>query len=253
MARTFSHWISGTAWLLVILFATPSPAIAQESCSAESPAHRTAVVELFTSEGCSSCPPADLWVLQQAEQTPSTRVIYLSQHVPYWDYLGWQDRFALSHSEQRQRSLARSNSTSVYTPQFFVSGESPQRLGLNHLNKLIRNVQKKPSGVNLKLKKMGKKVKVIWQDSPSPDSRLILAITTRQVSSRVTAGENRGRELNHGQVIRWWQDQAIGQLGNNSYAFDLPRINDDGNGKIIVMMQKGKHILQALAIDRNCG
>ena len=104
------------------LLATAAPLSAQQQY--ESPAERVTVVELFTSHGCSSCPPADDW-MHRLGQAPGlwNQVIPLAFHVDYWDYLGWQDRFATAEHSQRQRDYRRSGALgSVYTPGVLVNG-----------------------------------------------------------------------------------------------------------------------------------
>src|SRR5271166_3468453 len=92
------------------------------SCAATAGAQpRPAVVELFTSEGCSSCPPAERYI---GELTQRSDVLALTFHVDYWDDLGWRDRFALPASVQRQRNYARSlRLSTVYTPQVIIDGK----------------------------------------------------------------------------------------------------------------------------------
>lgn len=90
-----------------------------------SPQNRVAVLELYTSEGCSSCPPADRFLSQLKDSGISDRqLIPMAFHVTYWDYIGWNDRFAKKQFDQRQRELAYKNkSSTVYTPQFLLSGD----------------------------------------------------------------------------------------------------------------------------------
>lgn len=102
-----------------------SSPLAAESLRFESPAERVTVVELFTSHGCSSCPPADAW-LSHFTKDPGLwqRVIPIAFHVDYWDYLGWQDRFASKAYSQRQRDYRHTGGLgSVYTPGVLVNGE----------------------------------------------------------------------------------------------------------------------------------
>ena len=102
-----------------------SAPLAAETLRFESPVQRVTVVELFTSHGCSSCPPADAW-LRRFSEDPGLwqRVIPLAFHVDYWDYLGWQDRFASPAYSQRQRDYRHHGGLgSVYTPGVLVNGE----------------------------------------------------------------------------------------------------------------------------------
>ena len=103
----------------------PALALAEGSCTARSSAVAPTVVELYTSEGCSSCPPADRW-LSTLKGRPD--VLALAFHVTYWDRLGWPDRFARPEYTQRQYSLAqRAALSNVYTPQVLVNGQDWRR------------------------------------------------------------------------------------------------------------------------------
>ena len=118
------------------------PAHAAEPIVIESGATQTAVVELYTSEGCNSCPPADRW-LSRLAQTPQAEdeVLALAFHVDYWDYLGWKDRFSSSEYTSRQRQLGANNlQRTIYTPEFFVNGMEARGSG-TVLDK-IRSVQR---------------------------------------------------------------------------------------------------------------
>ena len=94
------------------------------ACTATSPAHTLALTELYTSEGCDSCPPADKWMSGLAARgLGPDKVVPLALHVDYWDYIGWKDVFAQPQFTERQRMLSRlSGSTFVYTPQVVVAG-----------------------------------------------------------------------------------------------------------------------------------
>ncbi|MEO8278089.1 MAG: DUF1223 domain-containing protein [Ideonella sp.] len=110
--------------LLVVALIVPTQGFAAASCEARSGATRVNVVELYTSEGCSSCPPADRWFSTLASDTQGANpVLPLAFHVTYWDRLGWADRFARPAYTERQYSVAASiGAAVVYTPQVIVNG-----------------------------------------------------------------------------------------------------------------------------------
>ena len=111
---------SSRFWLPVALILAACNATAQTTCQAISGERRTPVIELYTSEGCSSCPPADRWLSQWGSQP---EVIALAFHVDYWDRLGWPDRFASAEATARQHALAQAaGRVQVYTPQVIVDG-----------------------------------------------------------------------------------------------------------------------------------
>jgi hypothetical protein len=93
------------AWraLVVAALIPASPATAYADCQAHSPSHATALIELYTSEGCDSCPPADRWLSSLSKQKLGDRAVALALHVDYWDRLGWKDRFGSAGFSQRQR------------------------------------------------------------------------------------------------------------------------------------------------------
>ena len=110
------------------LLAATLPASAGAACDARSGPNTAALVELYTSEGCSSCPPADRQLSHLADSLDaSAEVVPLALHVGYWDRLGWADRFAQDRFAQRQDWLVQANrQRTVYTPQFFVAGAEIQ-------------------------------------------------------------------------------------------------------------------------------
>ncbi len=110
--------------LLALALVMPASGFAANSCEARSGATRVNVVELYTSEGCSSCPPADRWLSTLASDTGGANpVLPLAFHVTYWDRLGWADRFARPAYTERQYSVAAAiGAAVVYTPQVIVNG-----------------------------------------------------------------------------------------------------------------------------------
>ena len=115
-----------TAYLLLIgifSIAMLSPALGSE-CTAKSGERRVALLELYTSEGCNSCPPTDEWVSKlPSNGLTSDRIVPLAFHVDYWNYLGWQDVFSQTSFTERQRQTAQINSSGfIYTPQLVLTG-----------------------------------------------------------------------------------------------------------------------------------
>jgi hypothetical protein len=100
-------------------------------CDARSPEHTVALLELFTSEGCSSCPPADRWLQGlKGQGLGLDKVVPLSLHVGYWDAIGWKDPYAQARFTDRQRDYARQQrAASVYTPQVVLAGQDFRRWG----------------------------------------------------------------------------------------------------------------------------
>lgn len=191
---------------------------------------RPVLVELFTSEGCSSCPPADalLAKLDADQVVPGARVIVLSEHVTYWDRLGWRDPFSLEAMTRRQQQYSqRFNLDDVYTPQAVVDGAA-QLVGSDERG-LRRDVAQAAQETKLDVKIEGAQA--------SPDhtvqfhlrfaanastSHLVAALAEDTVQSSVTRGENAGRTLRHVAVVRTLQDFGTGSLDGRSLALRLP-------------------------------
>lgn len=162
------------------------------------------VVELFSSEGCSSCPPADAYLatLDAAQPLDGVDVIALEFHVDYWDDIGWKDPFSSREYSDRQYAYAHAlPDHRVYTPELVVQGRFSIAPGEGaRVQKLSRERSAKVS-----VRRQGSLVHVSAADIPpaSKDEREVwLAVTERGLRTHVTAGENRGRTLSHAPVVR---------------------------------------------------
>ncbi|WP_295120225.1 thioredoxin family protein [uncultured Chitinophaga sp.] len=165
-----------------------------------------AVVELFTSEGCSSCPPADK-ILEQLEQQHLDGQLYvLAFHVDYWDHQGWKDRFSdKTYSLRQQQYASWLNVRTVYTPQLIVNGSS-EHIGsdASAVSNVINHQLQQPASRSLKLegKVDGKRLTVQHNLNSVTGSNLVVTLVQRQARSRVKAGENAGSDLAHVQIVR---------------------------------------------------
>lgn len=182
----------------------------------KSPEHRVALFELYTSEGCSSCPPADHFLTKLKKQGVSDEeIIPLAFHVTYWDYIGWKDRFAKKQFDSRQRNLAhKKRKSTVYTPQFIFSGKD-FRLHAR-FNSVVSKFVEQKAQVNLVLtvkkpanKSMNKQVDELRIHLTSDISAdevenmdIYIAVVENNLSSDVRDGENEGRKLQHDYVVR---------------------------------------------------
>ena len=105
----------------MIALLAQAPAANAQLCRTDSPAHKVALVELYTSEGCSSCPPADRWLSALVSKPRDESIVALALHVDYWDYLGWRDRFSSPVFTQRQNTLTKLGQAQfAYTPEVFL-------------------------------------------------------------------------------------------------------------------------------------
>ena len=190
------------------------------------------LVELFTSEGCSSCPPADdlLSKLVKAETIPGVTVIALGEHVDYWNNLGWTDPYSKADFSQRQRGYsAIFDLESVYTPQMIVDGHEEFVGGdWNRARAAIAKAAQAPKGrIDLVLTQNPdldqhspvKKLTIQVKDLPgrSDDAEVLLAITENNLQTQVSRGENKGRDLRHSAVVR--ELNVIGQMRANENSY----------------------------------
>ena len=181
-------------------------------CESRSPARRVAVIELYTSEGCSSCPPADRWLSSlQARGFNADRVVPLAFHVDYWDYLGWRDRFAQAGFSARQRAqAARSGTRFVYTPQLLLSG-ADYRLALlgSAFPERLARINSRAPAAELRLAQRAGATGVsielagrVFEQSAQKFSETYVALIENDLGSEVRAGENNGKMLLHDFVVR---------------------------------------------------
>jgi hypothetical protein len=219
------------------------------------------VVELFTSEGCSSCPPADelLAKLEKTQPVPGARLIVLSEHVDYWNRLGWRDPFSSASFTDRQRQYVESlNQDGAFTPEAVVDGRtgfvgSDGRAAKNAILDALKQQKAQvmltaasgEGGINLTVD-----VKNI-ADSKGAD--VILAITETGLQSNVRSGENSGRVLKHTGVVR--RITVLGRTQGTAYttqtSISLPKEWKRENLRAVVFVQdrRTKHIIGAATTD----
>ena len=183
---------------------------------------RPVLVELFTSEGCSSCPPADQLLFQLERQpVPDAEVIVLGEHVDYWDQLGWLDRFSSRAFTVRQQHYAERFGGDSYTPQMVINGRV-EFVG-NDSEKALRSIAQQaksaePTEVHLVLN--GDHLHITVGGSDRHAWNVLCAITERNLSTKVGAGENHGRELHHTAVVR--QLSKVGSTKDGHFEGDVP-------------------------------
>jgi hypothetical protein len=189
-------------------------------CRAVSPPYTVALVELYTSQGCSSCPPADRWLSKLQGGPAPLRAVPLALHVGYWDYIGWKDPFARREFNDRQRRLAAHNgSGTVYTPEVFVgAGELADWGSPDRVAAALAAVNARPPQASIELQAhwvaaaatsapaaQQLAVQVRWSaDRSARDPQLLLAVKRGGYLTDVQAGENRGEQLRNDHVVRAW-------------------------------------------------
>ena len=208
----------GVAFLLVQLILVPISAA--ELCTAQSGPMRATVLELYTSEGCSSCPPADQWLSTLKASQATTGAVIQAFHVAYWDYIGWIDRFASPAHTTRQRKIASLNRlSSIYTPQAVRDGRDwPDwhRAASSSLGAATE-----PAAVKIVLKEVATDqfVAVVTPvDGAMGTWSAYWSVTEHGHGSKVKSGENAGELLRHDYVVRQYT-----QAGDYPLAIKTPQ------------------------------
>jgi hypothetical protein len=259
------------ALFLVVLtarrMAMPSITVA-ESVQPESSDQRVPVlVELFTSEGCSSCPPADelLNRLDQSQPVAGVEVIAMSEHVDYWNRLGWADPFSSAQFSERQNDYARVLGVDeIYTPQMIVDGRI-QFVGSNSSSaraaiataardakaEVTVTLAKRPTSLTDEVP-IDIHVANLPSVSAGDTAELMLAITESGLRSNVSRGENRGRKLTHTAVVR--KLAGLGSLSGSTNSKTTVRLEKQWNRsglKVIVFVQEraSRRVLGATSVS----
>ena len=217
--------------------------------ASELPDHKAAgripvLLELFTSEGCSSCPPADrlLEKLDREQPVVGADLIVLSEHVDYWNYLGWSDPYSLPAFSQRQHDYAvKLGTEEVYTPQLVVDGKK-HFVGSNRAAALsaIEEAMRAPKAlVRLQVVRNGVDVEVHLEVGGGAGGVAYLALASEREKSQVARGENAGHELGHVAVA--YSIKKIGTVSHDAGLQKDLRVGvRPGGARIIVVVQDAK-------------
>lgn len=193
------------------------------------------VVELYTSQGCSSCPPADE-MLHVLAARPD--VIALALHVDYWDYIGWADDFADPAFTLRQQNYASSaGARTIYTPQMIIDGED-HVVGTKpvEVTDAIQSHLSAPTGTQIAVQRSGNRLQITGQTAgPLTDGTIVQVVRyTPQETVEIERGENQGRSISYANIVTEWR--AVGEW---SGAGDLDlSVNVTGSSPIVVIVQE---------------
>ncbi len=198
------------AWIALLV---PVVATAHKPVSLSSPVNRATVLELYTSEGCSSCPPAEHW-LSQLRDDPRLwqQLVPVALHVDYWDRLGWRDRFAQPVFSKRQRRYAAGYGLSgVYTPAFVVNGREWTGWFQQQPLPVVR--QRRIGRLGLRV--TGDQVAIDFHPEVTmpADLQIRIALLGFDIDSRIGAGENAGHTLRHDFVVIGYGSAALSHQG----------------------------------------
>lgn len=222
------------AFLLVGLLIGAVAANAPASAGGNSPV----VVELFTSQGCSSCPPADEYLGELASRRD---IIPLAFHVDYWNYIGWIDPYASKEMTQRQKDYVHTlNQRYVYTPEMVVNGAAHEVGSDRHgVEKLIAEAKKAPAGplVSLTRGREGS-LRVMVGGGPADHATVWLVKFDREHTTSVKRGENEGQALTEFQVVRTLRDVATWNGAPLDIVLDPAKTEGPGNGGVAILLQR---------------
>ena len=238
---SFSLAAAGIAFILITA-AFINKKIATQTTS-QQPISRNgfAVLELFTSEGCSSCPPADA-VLARVQQKAGNKPVYvLAYHVDYWNRLGWKDQFSDAQFSKRQYQYSRQFTGQVYTPQVIINGKS-ECVGSDEsaINSSVADALNMPSSNSLKLQGQlnAGGIALNYQLAGNTDnSQLLIAIVQKHAVSQVKAGENEGRTLAHAQIVRQLCTADLSSAGQGIEHLHLPNAFNTKDWEVIGFVQ----------------
>jgi hypothetical protein len=212
-----------------------------------------AVVELFTSEGCSSCPPADEAIIKLSKEFPE-HVYFLGYHVDYWDYIGWKDEFDNPDYTKRQNKYAEIfKLSSIYTPQAIVNGEK-ELVGSreSQLRSIIQEQLKTESSSTIELtakRNDSGNVSVSYKVKSGEKAVLNIALVQLMATSNVKRGENNGRKLNHINIVRNLQTISINKEADSKAGFKIPAGLTSKDLKVIAFVQNEKNMKIAGATE----
>ncbi|NMN36204.1 DUF1223 domain-containing protein [Pedobacter sp. SG918] len=201
-----------------------------------------AVLELFTSEGCSSCPPAEELLAKIEKESNGKSVYVLGYHVDYFDNLGWKDVFGSPENTKRQKKYSAWLNAQVYTPQLVINGaqefigsdESDVR---NAINKQLLNTQHKAS-LAFNTKRDGEVLTINYEakDTQASDD-LLFALVQKSGSTDVQRGENAGLKLSHVQIVRKTLTLSLKDAKSGTVVLNIPRGSSAEKWEVIGMVQ----------------
>jgi hypothetical protein len=236
-------------------------------CVARSGAQTNALVELYTSEGCDSCPPADRWLATSFRPGAAPAgAVALAFHVDYWDRLGWKDRFASAAYTERQYDVTRTgNARFAYTPQVVLQGRDlPDWHGKDTLA-AIAAINARPAPASVTVNAVARDgaidvhtVAAVTRAADRKDAALFIALTENSLVSDVKAGENAGARLTHDHVVRVLRaGPAVGTDGTAEMSTALKLPAERGSATTIVAFVQNTRTgevlqAQALAVGADC-
>ena len=238
--------LSALAFLLLLTATLASRSMASKSSITKKiKGDGFVVLELFTSEGCSSCPPADELLAKVQREAGDKPVYVLSYHVDYWDHQGWRDMFSNPDYSKRQYDYASKLGAQVYTPQVVVNGKT-EFVGSNRSAldfALLSGLNGSPaSSLQLRGTQRNGKLELGYQISEkTEEDELLIAVVQKNAIHQIKRGENEGRTLSHAQIVRSLQNFSLQQSKSGKVEVTLPKDYNLAGWEIIGLLQGKKN------------
>ncbi len=231
-------------WMVVVGIFTTGNVLAAGQCDIRSGSQIVPLIELYTSEGCSSCPPADRW-LSSKLRAGEFQANWLAFHVDYWDDLGWPDRFASARHTERQRARVNAaGQSTVYTPQVMIGSQVQTAWRAAPMVARALDAARGAAQAGLALQLDGRQLRVgaVRSGQGGSSAQVWVAQTVDGVKTAVRAGENSGTILNHDRVVtRLWGPWTLGaaplakviDIDPGQGAWGVTAFVQDTNGKVL--------------------
>lgn len=203
-----------------------------------------AVLELFTSEGCSSCPPADQLMGEIEKQYKDQPVYVLAYHVDYWNNLGWKDKFSSVENSKHQQQYSQTLRSQVYTPQLVINGKkefvgSDRDAVESAIQTALFNTNN--AKVDLSAKVSEKEINVNFKTVEThSQNKLLVTLVEKKSSTNVQKGENEGRHLIHWQIVHQQNQISLKNSTEGTTSFKIPKNFNTNDWEIIGMIQNVK-------------
>lgn len=250
--KRFFYVITLSVPVFALSFCTSSTAKEKEKSGASNAVNpvtnNIAVLELFTSQGCSSCPPADMLI---GKYSSKKNVITLSFHVDYWDRLGWKDPYSSKQYSQRQYMYASALKADVYTPQLVINGQTVMvGSDAGKISSALTKILSEQPVAKLTIQKAmpeNGKINIKYNIAGNaPNSQLNIAVVEKKTDTRVKGGENLGSTLTDYNVVRNFKTIDSTVEGENEASIDIPASVELKNVAVVLYMQlKGNNKITA--------
>jgi hypothetical protein len=240
----------------ILALAAMLPFAVNADCTVRSGAQTNALVELYTSEGCSSCPPAEKW-LSRFSKAPQAGVIPIAFHVHYWDYIGWKDLYADPRNTERQKAFAQATGArSVYTPQVILAGNDFRSWPSERaFDEAVRAVNARKATAAIEITPLRQKDGAVEGNASAVVTdaahslTLVVALTQDGITSKPNAGENKGETLPQNFIVRDVAEfRGKGMIAGNFRFMPKPGWNPE-RMSVVAFVQDPRtgRVLQALS------